>query len=121
MSGSESDHPIIRICNNANLGEIVSPPEPISGGLLHKMYQIKTTNGKYAVKLLNPEIIKRPGAMTNYINSEKITNRVSNNIPARPANIINGKFVNEVNNQFYMVFDWIEGRSLNTIEIKDHP
>ncbi len=48
------------------------------------------------MKLLNPEIIKRPDAMTNYINSEKIANLVSNNIPALSANIINGKYVNEI-------------------------
>ncbi|WP_060681678.1 hypothetical protein [Virgibacillus halodenitrificans] len=60
------------------------------------MYLIKTTKGKYAMKLLNPEIIKRPDAMTNYINSEKIANLVSNNIPALSANIINGKYVNEI-------------------------
>lgn len=123
MSVSHSDLHLQfnQLCFNANLGEVAVPPEKITGGLLHKMYLINTTKGKYAVKLLNPEIIKRPDAMTNYINSEKIANIVSSNIPALPAKIINGKFVNEINNQFYLVFDWIIGRSLKPIEVRtDH-
>ncbi|MDP4553468.1 phosphotransferase [Alkalihalobacillus macyae] len=107
-----------QLCLISDLGETICPPEPITGGLLHKMYLIKTTKGKYAVKLLNPEIIKRPDAMANYINSEKIANLVSNNISALPAKIINGKVVNEINNQFFLVFDWIEGSSLKPIELK---
>lgn len=117
MSDRSDDFQYKQLCFNADLGETVGPPEPITGGLLHKMYLLKTTKGKYAVKLLNSEIIKRPDAMANYINSEKIAHLVSNNIPALPAKIINGKFVNEINNQFYLVFDWIEGKSIKPIQV----
>ncbi|WP_335872658.1 hypothetical protein [Bacillus sp. 2205SS5-2] len=73
------------LCQTSLLGKLVNDPKSISGGLLHRMYAIETTEGKYAVKLLNPQIMIRPTALKNYINSEKISNFVSNNVPALPA------------------------------------
>ncbi|MGR9049800.1 aminoglycoside phosphotransferase family protein [Halobacillus faecis] len=118
MNDGQYDLPFKRLCFNACLGEIVGPAEQIAGGLLHKMYLLETTKGKYAVKVLNPEIMKRPEAMMNYMNSERIANLASNHIPALPANIINGKSVHEINNQYYMVFEWMDGRILKPIDIR---
>jgi Ser/Thr protein kinase RdoA (MazF antagonist) len=56
-------------------------------------------------------------AMQNFINSERIANLASNNIPALPAKNFNGTFIQKINNQFYLVFDWIEGKSLKANEI----
>lgn len=39
-----------------NLGNLISEPERVAGGLLHRMYRIITTNGQYAIKKLNPSI-----------------------------------------------------------------
>lgn len=105
------------LCNTSFLGELVNEPKSITGGLLHRMYAIETTKGKYAVKLLNPQIMIRPGAMQNYINSERISTLVSTKIPAIPAKKINGDFIQNVNGQYYLVFNWIEGKSLNQGEI----
>jgi hypothetical protein len=52
-----------KLCDILQLGEIVGVPEAISGGLLHRMYAIETTEGKYAIKALNPQIMLRPVAM----------------------------------------------------------
>jgi len=107
-----------KLCNILQLGEIVGVPEAILGGLLHKMYAIKTTKGKYAIKVLNPQIMNRPVAMQHFIDSERIANiAANNNIPALPAKIINGSFMQEIDNQFYLVFDWINGKSLKSNEI----
>lgn len=106
-----------KMCNVLKLGQIVDVPKAIPGGLLHKMYFIETTQGKYAIKALNPQIMLRPMAMQNFINSELIANIASNNIPALPAKKFNGTFIQVIDNQFYLVFDWIDGRSLKTNEI----
>lgn len=42
------------------LGEIMGEPVPVPGGLLHSMYRVETKQGRYAVKALNPEIMRRP-------------------------------------------------------------
>ncbi len=106
-----------KLCDILQIGEIVGMPEAISGGLLHRMYAIETSQGKYAIKALNPQIMLRPAAMQNFINAEQIANIASNNIPALPAKRFNGTFIQEIDNQFYLVFHWVEGKSLNHNEI----
>lgn len=106
-----------KLCNILKLGKIVSVPNSIWGGLLHRMYAIETTQGKYAIKVLNPQIMLRPVAMHNFINSERIANSALNNIPALPAKEFNGTFMQEIDKQFYLVFDWVDGKSLKPNEI----
>jgi hypothetical protein len=42
-------------------------PISVTGGLLHRMYALQTTSGRYAIKALNPEIMYRPTALQNRI------------------------------------------------------
>ncbi|MED1862371.1 hypothetical protein P4V41_02695 [Fictibacillus nanhaiensis] len=107
------------LCQTSQIGKLVNIPEPISGGLLHRMYYIETNQGKYAIKLLNPQIMLRPKALQNYINSERIANFVSNKLPALTSEKINGRFIQQVDSQFYIVFKWIEGKSLKQDEIDE--
>jgi len=108
-----------KLCITFNLGEILVKPEAISGGLLHRMFAIETTKGKYAIKALNPQIMARPTALDNYIRSERIANMVATNLPAQPAKTIEGKFMQSIDNQFYLIFDWIEGVSLKSNQINN--
>ncbi|MED1559036.1 phosphotransferase [Bacillus paramycoides] len=107
------------ICKNSFLGEMLNVPKSICGGLLHRMYAIETTKGKYALKLLNPQIMLRPTAIQNYINSEKIANLVSKRVPALPAKIIKGNSLQKINNQSYLIFNWMEGERLKDDEINN--
>jgi Ser/Thr protein kinase RdoA (MazF antagonist) len=106
-----------KLCKILNLGEVLGATEAISGGLLHRMYAVETTRGKYAVKALNPRIMLRPTAMQNYIYSEQIAFIAANSIPALPARRFNGTFMQEIDKQFYLVFDWVEGKTLKPNEI----
>ena len=106
-----------KLCSVLQLGRIISVPKAISGGLLHRMYALETTQGKYAVKALNPQIMLRPVAMNKFVNSERIANIAANNIPALPAKIFDGIPMQEIDNQFYLVFDWVNGKSLKPDEI----
>jgi Ser/Thr protein kinase RdoA (MazF antagonist) len=110
-----------KMCHVLNLGELIKPPEAITGGLLHRMFAIETTQGKYAIKVLNPLIMARPTAKGNYILSENIVRIASSRVPAQPAKILKGSFLQNIDNQYYMVFDWVEGNSLKVREITpDH-
>ncbi len=106
-----------KLCKSLNLGEIVGVPKALTGGFLHRMYSVETTLGKYAIKALNPKIMLRPTAMQNFINSEQITNMVMHKVPALPAKNINGNFMQEIDKQFYLIFDWVDGKSLKPNEI----
>ncbi|MBP3962761.1 phosphotransferase [Paenibacillus lignilyticus] len=106
-----------KLCTQLQLGEMVGQPVVVTGGLLHRMYAIETTTGKYAVKALNPQVMLRPAAMSNMIHSEKIAAIAANNVPALPAKRYNDASVQQVDDHYFLVFDWVAGRSLKPHEI----
>ncbi|WP_406687936.1 phosphotransferase [Rossellomorea vietnamensis] len=105
------------LCFQTHLGEWITDPVKVSCGLLHTMYAVETTTGKYAVKALNPSIMKRPDALGNYIRSEQVARLVSENVPAIPAKTFDGDAIQKVGEQWFLVFDWVEGRSVKQDEI----
>jgi hypothetical protein len=72
---------IKKLFKKYNFGNLVTIPKVVLGGLLHKMYCVETEYGKYAVKCLNELIIKRPGVLKIYENSEKIAKEFKTIIP----------------------------------------
>ena len=106
-----------KLCETLNLGGLINEPKMIDGGLMHRMYVIETSKGKYAVKALNPSVMARPEAIKNFINSELIANIMCKDIPALPAKLFNGASLKELDRQFYLVFDWVEGKTLKDYEI----
>lgn len=108
------------LCRRLNLGEIESAPVSLQGGFLHKMYAISTEKGKYAVKLLNPSIMKRDSAMENYRQAERLEEMLEQwNISILPALIFEGKKMQELKGQFFYVYEWYDGKALKTEEIRE--
>jgi len=68
--------------------------------------------GEYAVKVLNPEIMKRPEALRNMIGSEKIAKALAGLVPAVAALEIEGKQVHCLEGEYCLVYPWIEGMSV---------
>lgn len=107
------------ILSELDLGDFIVQPQRVSGGYLHKMYKLETTTGKYAVKLLNPVIMKRPDALSNFQRAERLEDTlVKNGIPVVPAIRINGRKMQCIQNQYFYIFRWIEGKALGWKEIK---
>lgn len=106
-----------KLCDQLALGKLIKEPETLVGGHLHRMFALETTQGKYAVKTLNPQIMARPTALKNYIKAEKIVSIVSKHVTAQPAKILKGAFLQNIDNQYYMIFDWIEGHTLKPQQI----
>lgn len=79
-----------------NLGELVEEPKEVKGCLLHKMYCVNTSIGAFAVKVLNNEIMKRPCALNNMINSEKIAAIFSSSIPAVASYKIQSRQIHDI-------------------------
>jgi Ser/Thr protein kinase RdoA (MazF antagonist) len=112
---------IEKLCKKCALGELLCAPIPISGGLLHRMYDVKTSNGRFAIKTLNPEIMARKEAFNNYVISEKISSKLANVINVIGANLYHGNYIQEIDGQFYIIYDFKEGKSLQQYEITaDH-
>lgn len=108
---------IEEFCQNYNLGKVISV-EKITGGLMHKMYKVKTNNKTYAIKILNPEVMSRNEAINNFTISETISNLADKEgISVSCALKINDNFITKFKDNYYMVFDFIEGHTLNDEEI----
>lgn len=108
---------IQRLCETYSLGILEKDPVLVTGGLLHKMYRVCTGMGEYAVKILNPDIMQRPEALNNMMNSERIANTFANKIPLVAAKLLQGQYVIKDEEFYYMVFEWLDGESIFTPDI----
>lgn len=108
---------IEKICLQYNLGTLLQEPTKVTGGLLHQMYHVVTDQGEYAIKILNPDIMKRSTALPNMINSELVTNQFKGIIPLVAAKSFEGKHVIEYEGAYYIIFDWMEAASVFEPEI----
>lgn len=117
MNVSENNRFFNSLCKFAQIGELTASPERVSGGLLHEMFKMETSQGWYAIKVLNPKIMKRKDALQNFIHSEEIAYLASKQIPALPAMRVNGGSVQHSDEQYYLIFDWVQGTSLRQNDI----
>jgi|AGTN01.1.fsa_nt_gi Phosphotransferase enzyme family. len=106
-----------KLFKTLGLGRLRGSPEQIYGGHLHRMYSVNTTSGKYAVKALNPQVMLRPEAKPNIINAERIAQIASKYVPAAQAKVFESGFMPEIDGQYYLVFDWIDGRTIYSNEL----
>ncbi|SFS57263.1 phosphotransferase [Paenibacillus sp. 453mf] len=110
---------IQELCNSLRLGKVEGKPRQVTGGLLHQMYSVAADRGTYAIKMLNPEIMRRPTALQNYKNSERIAMMVAaKEIPALPVISVDDESVHQIGSNFWLVFNWIEGKSLSLAQIR---
>lgn len=108
---------IEKFCEINNLGTVKNITK-LTGGLMHKMFKVETNKGIYAIKVLNKEVIARKEAYNNFVISEDIANLAKdNNINVSCALKINNNYLNELDGDYYMVFDFIEGKTLKDEEI----
>ena len=101
------------ICSLIGVGTPLGRPEPITGGLLHRMWRVETQGGTLAVKVLNPEIMSRSNAKQNFRISERAA-KIANGegICAVTAKTVGNDPWIESNGSSVMVFDWADGRTL---------
>lgn len=108
-----------KLVQSLGLGKLQKEPTEIKGGLLHKMYRVTTSKGEYAIKVLNSEIMKRPAALRNTINSEIIAAAFREIVPVVASMEFNGRQIHELDGSYYMVFPWVEGYSVFPGEISE--
>lgn len=109
---------IKKIAQQLDLGALSSEPKQLTGGFMHQMYSLFTTKGKYAIKLLNPYIMKRETAMSNFQAAEQLEKVVEDSqIAILPAMTVKGQKMQEIEGQFFYIYEWYEGRPLKIEEI----
>jgi len=100
------------LCKSLDMGKLICEPEQLTGGLLHRMYAVETTFGKYAVKSLNPQVMLRPMAKSNITDGERIAAVAAGYIPAIPAKSFDDTLIQQIDGQYYLVYDWTEGKPI---------
>ena len=102
------------------LGRLVKNIDIVTGGLSHRMYKVETDNGIYAVKELNSGVMKREKAYSNFVFSEKVTDIAKENgISAIGAIKINNDIITKIEDSYFMVFEWLDGKILKAEEITE--
>lgn len=100
-----------KLCQTHQLG-CYQAHEPVTGGLLHKMFRLITNQGVYAIKILNPEIMQRPHVEDNITRAESFgRHAVSAGIAGIPAWFSNDQCIFHQAETAYMVYDWLEGET----------
>lgn len=104
-----------------NLGNLIEPISQVSGGLTHRMFKIFTDKGKYIVKLLNPNIMKRPTAIPNFNKADSYEEILKqNNIKAVYSLKFNNKKMQEIDGQYFYIYEWYDGKSLKDGQITEY-
>ena len=106
------------VCDILELGRLTEEPRRLTGGFLHQMFALFTDKGRYAIKLLNPYIMQRETAMENFRTAERFEAVLEElDLPILPALSFNGKKMQEIDGQYFYVFDWFDGKALQPKEI----
>ncbi len=109
---------IKQLVEKCKLGIIQEEPTRVSGGLLNRLYKVQTDKGTFAIKFLNPEVMKRKDAKRNHIFAETVSNKAKeNNVNCLPAKIINGEIIQQVDEYSFLIFDWLEGKTVTDKEV----
>ena len=109
---------IRKICDTLSLGTLLEAPTVLHGGYTHRMLALTTSTGRYAVKLLNPDIMQRETALPNYRRAEALEALLeAEGLPILSARTINGRKLHCVEGQYVYVFDYFDGHALREDEI----
>ena len=101
---------ITQLFETLSLGTVAEPITSVSGGFMNRMYKVCTANHTYAVKHLNPEIMKRPAAMENYKKAEQLEAILEEaGIPIVPALVFGGKKLQDFHGNYFYIFNWHNG------------
>jgi len=97
------------------LGALIAEPAPVTGGLLHRTWKVTTASGRYAVKQLNPAIVRRSGARDDWLRSEKLARTLADaGVPAVPALTHDSTPLQVCGDATVMIYPWIDGLPLAT-------
>ena len=103
---------IEKFCERYDLGKIQNISR-LFGGLMHKIFKVETDKGIYCIKVLNSEVMARKEAFNNFVVSESIANLAKQNgIPASSALNMESNYLIKLDDIYYMVFDFVDGKIL---------
>lgn len=110
-----------KLTDKLKLGKIIEEPTQVKGGLTHRMFKFSTDKGRFIAKLLNSNIMKRPTAMSNFNKADSYEEILKqNNINAVYSLKFNDTKMQEIDGQYFYVYEWYDGKSLKDGEITEY-
>jgi Ser/Thr protein kinase RdoA (MazF antagonist) len=110
---------LAHLCSFYSLGSLLAPPERVPGGLIHRLYRVRTTRGPFAVKLLSADALAEPGFRARVQNGERIAQAVAAaSLPAVAALEVAGAPLHdlpdiaETGKTTVLVYPWVDGQPL---------
>ena len=102
------------VCTMGGLGEPRGELQAVTGGLLHRVWRLTTSQGTFALKQLNAAIVREPATLDTYRMSEKIAQLMADQgIPAVAAlPQAAGDVIYSLDKQALLVYPWIAGQTL---------
>ena len=98
------------LCIRYNLGEQTAAPAPVTGGLIHRLYRLDTTTGTFAVKALNPEIMRYENIRDAFRRSEAAAAAfAAAGVPAILARDAPGGVVQDFDDVAVIIYPWCAG------------
>jgi Ser/Thr protein kinase RdoA (MazF antagonist) len=102
-----------QLCLACGLGKLLAEPQAVSGGLIHRVWRLTTAQGSFAVKQLNPAIMRQPGIQDAYRLSERIAaDLAKHSIPAIAALSFQGDTLQIIDDEHYVLYAWVDGETL---------
>lgn len=102
---------IAKLFEKTGLGIVDRPITSVSGGFMHKMYKVHAGNKYYAVKHLNPGVMSRESAIMNYDRADALEAILEEaGIPIVPSLVLKGQKRQYIDEQYFYVFYWQEGK-----------
>lgn len=109
---------IAQLCDLYQLGHAQGSLMPVSGGLLHRMWQLTTDRGMFAVKELNPRVITTEQDKKRLVACEKIAVRMRQyEIPTVTALQSGQGVLTQIKDKYFIVYPWKTGVVLTPAEI----
>lgn len=101
------------LCSRYRLGQLIAPPRPVAGGLIHRLYRLTTNQGDFAVKVLDPAIMRQEGIRDEFRRSEHAAGLfAAAGIPAVLAKEALGGTVQDIGALTVIAYPWCDGRVL---------
>jgi Ser/Thr protein kinase RdoA (MazF antagonist) len=110
-----ADNPahVEQLCDRLALGHPRGRPQSVAGGFHHRMWQLDTTGGRFAIKQLADDLDMQDAATLERINATEITARAfhQRQVPALYALADGGRHLQLLDGMGYLVYPWTEARA----------
>jgi len=108
-----------QLCSLYGLGDLLTLPRPVTGGLLHRLWEIETTSGHFAVKQLNSQIMQKLNIREAYRRSEQFAvEMIGAGIPTVTAlNSMAHDTVQVIDDITVIVYQWVNGIALKPASV----